>query len=89
MSKKRNIVTPYQRLLQAFREYVSAVDRPHKRLMWVYPKSKLSRSWTLDDLHQRVAAAEQLGFDTVLESTDEGLRVLYRKKHPETPWEVR
>lgn len=89
MSKKRNIVTPYQRLLQAFREYVSEVRYPHQRLMWVYPLAKLGNGWDLVDLRQRVAAADQLGYEVVLDAVDDGLRVMYRKKRPEAPWEVR
>lgn len=89
MSKKRNIVTPYQRLLQTFREYVNAVEYPHRKSMWTYPMAKLEGGWDLSELRQRVAAAEQLGYETMLEATDDGLRVMYRKKRPEAPWEVR
>jgi L-alanine-DL-glutamate epimerase-like enolase superfamily enzyme len=34
--------------------------------MWFYPKSKLGESWALNDLAERVQAADQLGYDVRL-----------------------
>ncbi len=89
MAQKTKPITPYARLLAAFRQYVSAVEYPHTKYMWRYPKKRLHEGWQLTDLAERVAAADQLGFDVVLQNDDDGLKVLYRKKRPETPWEVR
>lgn len=89
MSAKQKPITPYERLKAAFLKYVSSVEYPHTKLMWSYPKAKLSDGWSLIDLAERVSAAEQLGYDVVLRSDDGGLKVLYRKKHAETPWELR
>ena len=81
-------ISPYTRLLESFREYASAVEFRHKKIMWFYPKASLGERWRLIDLNERVAAASQLGYDVVLRSTDEGLQVLYIKQIPQRPYEV-
>jgi hypothetical protein len=49
--------------------------------MWFYPKGKLSEGgWKLDDLAERVQAADQLGYDVKLRMADDGLRVEYVKR---------
>lgn len=82
-------INPYERLKREFREYASAIEYPHTKVMWRYPKERLHEGWTLANLAERVAAAEQIGYDVILQSDDEGLRVIYRKKRPSTPWEAR
>jgi hypothetical protein len=64
MTDKR--VTPYQRLLAAARSYVSRVEHPTRKALWTCPKDKLAESWRLDNLFERVAAADLLGYDTRL-----------------------
>lgn|GEM_PF-6513971 len=87
MAKRFN---PYTALKQTFTEYVNAVEFARRKNMWFYPKDKLSSAtWSLSDLWERTAAAEQLGYDVVLTASDKGLIVTYRKKHPDRPWEVR
>lgn len=78
-------VTPYQRLMERFREYASKVTYPRKVGMWNYPKAKLAEGWGLLDLYERTKAAEQLGYDVQLYATDEGLSVKYVQKRPEWP----
>lgn len=85
---KTKRISPYVRLMGAFREYVTAVELRHQRSMWVYPKEKLDDGWRLTGLNERVAAASQLGYDVILRSTDEGLQVLYIKQIPQRPYEV-
>jgi len=72
--------TPYNRLKKAVMKYMSGVDYPHRKVMWLYPKSRLSESWKLDALAERVQAADQLGFDVKLRMADDGLRVEYVKR---------
>lgn len=72
--------TPYNRLKNAVMQYMRGVDYPHRIAMWVYPKSRLSESWRLDDLAQRVQAADQLNYDVKLRMADDGLRVEYVKR---------
>jgi hypothetical protein len=85
MSKPTN---PYTRLLESFREYVHKVTYRHRKTMWVYPKGRLNGSWNLTSLSERVAAADQLGYDVQLVNTDDGLGVVYVKRVPEAPYEV-
>lgn len=74
--------TPYSRLKNAVLEYISGVDYPHRKVMWLYPKAKLAERWRLDDLAERVQAADQLGYDVKLRMADDGLRVEYVKRPP-------
>jgi len=48
--------------------------------MWFYAKKDLSGGWELENLHQRVSAAQQLGFEVLLEASNDGLKVIYREK---------
>lgn len=85
---KTKPINPYNRLKAEFREYVSKIEFPETKFMWRYPKEKLGENWSLVDLAERVSAAEQLGYDVVLQNDAQGLRVMYRKKRPSTPWEI-
>jgi hypothetical protein len=66
--------------------FCAKIRHPRTITMWTWPKQKLTEGWRLDNLSERVFAAEQLGFDVVLENNDVGLRVIYKKKHPEVPF---
>ena len=77
--------TPYQRLIESARKYASAVMYPTRKSMWIYPKARLGEGWKLSDLHERVAAAEQLGYEVRLRCTGEGLLVEYIEKRPDAP----
>lgn len=86
MTAKR--INPYERLRRQFGEYCNSIEYAPRRRMWIYPKEKLSSSWRLDDLAERVAAADQLGYDVMLTNTDEGLVVYYSKRPDKRPWNV-
>jgi hypothetical protein len=86
---KTKTVTPYQRLLEDARDFARKVKYRHRTTMWLYDKAKLGTGWSLVDLYERTAAAEQLGYDVVLEANENGLLVKYVKKVPETPWEFK
>lgn len=86
---KTKPITPYQRLLESAREFAAAVENPHTRLMWTYPKGKLDSGWNLTDLAERVAAANQIGYDVKLVNQDGSLQVLYVKKMPSRPWDFK
>jgi len=84
--KNQKPKTPYQRLLEDAREFAGQVKYRHEKLMWRYPKEKLNTGWALNDLAERVSAADQLGYDVILRNSDDGLSVYYRKKVPDTPY---
>ena len=76
---------PYNRLKEEFRSWVFKATHRQTKTMWVYPKKDLSHGWRLDTLHERVSAADQLGYDVELKATQDGLVVQYVKKIPEKP----
>jgi len=78
--------TPYQRLLEDVQDFATRVKFAHRKTMWIYPKKELDGTWNLDELYERVAAADQLGYDVRLISNDEGLLVQYIKR-PEVPFQ--
>ena len=85
---KEKPINPYQRLMARFKEFANKVEYRKKTTMWVYPKNKLTESWPLKDLYERVAAAEQLNYDVQLFATDDGLSVKYIEKNPKRPWDI-
>ncbi len=72
--------TPYNRLKRVTQDYISRVELPRRITMWMYPKEKLREHWRLDDLAERVQAADQLGFDVRLRVSDKGLVAEYVKR---------
>lgn len=85
MSQKFN---PYSDLKRRFNEFVTQCLCRHTKSMWTYPKARLGDNWTLDRLWERVAAAEQIGYDVQIRATDEGLSVQYVKKLPMRPFDI-
>ena len=78
--------TPYQRLLDDIKDFCSKVRFRHEAGLFWYRKDKLRAGHSLDDLYERVAAAEQLGYEVYLVAKDDGLHARYRKKAPEVPY---
>lgn len=83
---KHKPITPYQRLLDVMREAWNEVQYAHRVEMWFWPKDKLTANWRLDTLAERVEAANQIGYDVILENTSSGLSVFYRKRPPGRPF---
>jgi hypothetical protein len=77
--------TPYDHLMEEFKEFHDSVKFAHKVLMWTYPKDELEKGWVLIKLFERIQAAEQLDYKVILEKADDGLRVYYRKKPEFSP----
>jgi len=73
-------INPYQRLLKDVKDFAWKVKYASRKIMWTYPKARLSEGWSLADLHARVSAADQLGYDVHLIANDEGLVVKYVKR---------
>lgn len=85
---KAKPITPYQRLMDDFREYARKVNYPKRVAMFLLPKDKLSQAWKLEDVWERTKAAEQLGYDVTVRADDDGLHFGYVCKRPDTPWNV-
>jgi len=79
-------ITPYQRLLGDAQNFANSVALRGKKQMWHYPANRLHEHWNLRDLAQRVAAADQLGYDVQIVNQEDGLYVYYVKKLPVRPW---
>lgn len=87
--KKTRRESPYVRLIRIVKDWLVSVESPHQKLMWRYPKARLSEGWTLTDLNERVQAGRQLNYRVELRSEDEGLAVYYVKLPKDKPWELR
>jgi hypothetical protein len=87
MTEKR--INPYTRLKEIGTEWANKIRFRDQRGMWFYPKKRLHEGWSLDDLYERVSAAEQLGYVVELKATEDGLEVVYLKELPPTPFEFR
>lgn len=88
---KTKPISPYERLRKDCAQWAFEVIRRSYRTMWTYPNvgSGDKTGWRLDDLYQRVAAADQLGYDVVLATKDHALEVRYVKRIPDAPWAIR
>ena len=71
---------PYQMLLDKISDFCQNIKYRHQKLMFIYPIDKLANTWTMNQLYERVVAADQLGYDVVLKSTNNGLEVHYIKQ---------
>ncbi len=80
-------MNPYTKLLTRAQAWAYSVEFPRTRLLWRYPKDKLSNGWELKGLRERVATAGLLGWDTVLTTDDTGdLFIYFRKKPADNPF---
>lgn len=90
MNRTAKRISPYTRLKEEFEEWMRTIIYAHTVSMFYYPKEKIAQGWNLSDLKERTIAAEQLGYDVLLEwDQGKGLRVFYRKKPASVPWSVR
>ena len=91
-AKGRKIESPYQRLQREARQWVFAVLHPRRVLMFVLDKAKVRgrTTWALDDVYERVAAAEALGWDVrlTIQASDGALRMEYVQRPASAPWEI-
>ena len=79
-------MSPYTTLLNEIKEFCRKLRYPHEETMFLYPKSDLSKNWSLSDLYERTKAAEQLGYDVIVQAHEKGLSVIYRKRNPTIPY---
>jgi hypothetical protein len=88
MKKEQKIMNPYEQLRASCKTWANHVLRPCTVAMLFYNKKNLSVGFTLDDLYERVKAADQLGYDVKLLALDNGLHVRYVKRPPAAPWQI-
>ena len=73
-------VNPYQRLLDKIVSFCDSLKYRHSKIMFIYPKDQLNINWSIPQLYERVATADQLGYDVKLKATTEGLEFWYEKR---------
>lgn len=78
---------PYTELKREACDWIRKAMNPQRVAMWSYPKESLrqDQGWRLDELAERVRAADQLGYDVRLLWKDDGLHVQYVKRMPDVP----
>lgn len=85
---KRQIINPYTRLKDEMIRAWNKVEYPRRVFMWRYPKDKLDCKWGLQDLFDRVHAANACNYDVTLTANDDGISVHYVEKRPDRPSEL-
>lgn len=86
MNKKpRN---PYTDLLEEAKQYVRKVLHPRKVFMTRIPKNGIDQrsGYRMDDIYQKVCAAEDLGYDVQLFAVEGSLEFKYVEKPPRDPF---
>jgi len=73
-------INPYQRLLDKIVSFCNSLRHRHSKIMFTYTKELLNNDWSMPQLYERVAAADQLGYDVKLKATTEGLEFWYEKR---------
>lgn len=80
---------PYNRLKRIARQHIARMERPNTVGMFDI-KTAPEKSFDLCGVLERVRAADQLGYKVELRAGEGGtLRVVYVKKPPVLPWELR
>lgn len=46
---------------------------------WSIDGLRPDRAWRLDEVYQRALAAQTLGYEVIIEATDKGMTIKYRK----------
>ena len=73
-------INPYQRLLDKIVSFCGSLKNRHSKIMFTYPKDQLNTNWSIPQLYEKVATADQLDYDVKLKATTEGLEVWYEKR---------
>ena len=82
-------INPYTRLQTTCRNWAFSVLYPKRKVLFRYDDAtKSGNSWRLDDLCQRVIAADTLDFDVRLRVENKQLIAEYVKRPDNTPWEI-
>jgi hypothetical protein len=78
---KQKPITPYQRLLNEIHQLVFNQRHRHTVNLFKIAESSLkTSSYTLLDAYHKVQAADQLGYDVVLEVSNNCLIASYKKR---------
>lgn len=86
IERKIKQVSPYTRLKSEAMQWMNKAFYPKERVMFGLLEN--GASYTLDDVFERMTAAETLGFEVVLKPSGEKgkFKIIYREKMPEIPY---
>jgi len=73
-------INPYQRLLDKIVSFCDSLKYRHTKIMFTYLKNELNTHWSMPQLYEKVATADQLDYDVKLKATAEGLEIWYEKR---------
>ena len=74
-------INPYQRLLDKIVSFCDSLKYRHSKIMFTYPKNELvDTHWSMTQLYERVATANQLDYDVEIKPTSDGLEMWYKKR---------
>ena len=87
MAEKTKPITPYQRLRDSARIIGSKILHPRRTHMFTYDAKKVTDrvGFRIDDLAERVQAANQLGYDVRVTWSDAGLSFHYVERIDVSP----
>lgn len=78
---KQKTITPYQRLLDEIHDLVFKWRHRHTVSLFTIPVSDLkTKSFTMLDVYHKVQAAQDLGYEVVLEVGSDRLYAFYKRK---------
>ena len=82
-------ITPYERLRREAAQWAFSVANPIRRRMFTFSKDKLGLGWSLFDVKERVAAADQLGWNVeIVVDANGDLVFRYVQRPPDAPWSI-
>ena len=87
MNNRSKPVTPYERLLRQALRYHSEVAFPRRLVMFSFLKDEMAKrqAWRLDEVRERVLAADALGWNVEITVNAAGDLVMTYLKRPTGP----
>lgn len=80
---------PYQRLKRECQQWANKVLYRPEKIMFTYPAEKLEKyNYDLKQVHERVMAAQQIGYKVEIKANSEGLRIVYKERISNPPFEL-
>lgn len=82
----KKAVSPYNNLLQTAKNFIYRAQFRKTKLM--FDDMQKTGNYTLDDVYERMMAADQLGYETlIIPDAKRGyFKIIYKEKFPEVPY---
>ena len=83
-------INPYMALLSEIKDYVFKCHYGRKEVESIrFLKTKQPGLWNLNEVHERIFAANQIGYETIVTIDKENLLFSFREKLPEIPYKFK